>query len=450
MPGVTTTAPDPTHVVADATCLPRLPVNGRLARTEIDLRAAGVAAAARDGAVSAAHARRVIAALLYGSSIPESVAAGWTADRQLRADIADRLREMLFTKVMQETSGGFALDRVADGASTCGWATQLCRAALRSAARDLRVRQRDRPLRAVGADLVSPFGCRSITELAETAGPAVPDVADTAAAGEPATGVWAAEAGLVVVSGMRPGSRRQRGAAHLQRALGLPGPARPADPAVRQRVAAILTVDTAAAHRSARAELARRQGTGADRADPLAVLWSGYPLPALRALGNRDHRYAHAVAMGAVAHRPAIRADVAAALAAQVRRADPDDPAWGDLAKGLVAAFLEHFSDLPSEFSPGAPHRRTEAGQPEECGGSGFHRARPRGGRLADGTARQRPGPGGDGTRGPAAAHRNGGRRPAMPARGLMGAQPATGSRSIGSTLSIDTTRIVAHRMDRQ
>ena len=209
-----------------------------------------------------------------------------------------------------------------------------------------------------GADLVSPFGCRSITELAETAGRAVPDVADTAAAGEPATGVWAAEAGLVVVSGMRPGSRRHRGAAHLQRALGLPGPARPADPAVRQRVAAILAVDTAAAHRSARAELARRQGTGADPADPLAVLWSGYPLPALRALGNRDHRYAHAVAMGAVAHRPAIRADVAAALAAQVRRADPDDPAWGDLAKGLVAAFLEHFSDLPSEFSPGAPHRR--------------------------------------------------------------------------------------------
>ena len=66
-------------VATAAACLPRLPVNGRLAHTEIDLRAAGVAAAARDGVVSAAHARRVIAALLYGSSIPESVAAGVTA-----------------------------------------------------------------------------------------------------------------------------------------------------------------------------------------------------------------------------------------------------------------------------------------------------------------------------------------------------------------------------------
>src|SRR6476661_6934038 len=141
MRGVSTTAiAEPARAPTDAACLPRLPVNGRLARTEIDLRAAGVAAAARDGAVSSGHARRVIAALLYGPSIPESVATGWTADRQHRADIADRLRELLFTKVMQETSGGFTLDRVADGTSACGWATQLCRAALRSAARDVRVR----------------------------------------------------------------------------------------------------------------------------------------------------------------------------------------------------------------------------------------------------------------------------------------------------------------------
>ena len=94
---------NPARVVATDACLPRLPVNGRLTRNEIDLRAASVAAAARDGVVSVAHARRVIAALLYGSSIPESVATGWTADRQHRADIADRLRELLFTKVMQET-----------------------------------------------------------------------------------------------------------------------------------------------------------------------------------------------------------------------------------------------------------------------------------------------------------------------------------------------------------
>ena len=263
MRGVTITAPgqtatDPGKMPVAAACLPRLPVNGRLTRDEIDLRAASVAAAARDGVVSVAHARRVIAALLYGSSIPESVAVGWTGDRQHRADIADRLRELLFTKVMQETSGGFTLDRVADGTSACGWATQLCRAALRSAARDVRVRQRDRLLPSVVAGPGAPFGCWSIIEVADAAGPAVPDVGDTAAAGELATRGLAAEDGLSVVSGMRPGSRRHGGAAHLQRALGLPGLARPSDPAVRQRFAAILAADTTAAQRSARAVLARR------------------------------------------------------------------------------------------------------------------------------------------------------------------------------------------------
>jgi hypothetical protein len=167
-----------------------------------------------------------------------------------------------------------------------------------------------------------------------------------------------AEAGLSVVSGMRPGSRRHRGAAHLQRALGLPAPARPADLAVWQRVVAILAADTTAAQRSAREVLARRQGPDTDPNDPLGALWSDYPLPALQVLADQDHRFAHAVALGAVAHRPAIRADVAVALAAQVRRADPDHSAWGELADARVAAYLERISDLPSEFSPA--HRTAE------------------------------------------------------------------------------------------
>jgi hypothetical protein len=64
MRGVTITAPgqtatDPGKMPVAAACLPRLPVNGRLTRSEIDLRAASVAAAAWDGVVSVAHARRV-------------------------------------------------------------------------------------------------------------------------------------------------------------------------------------------------------------------------------------------------------------------------------------------------------------------------------------------------------------------------------------------------------
>jgi hypothetical protein len=358
MPGVTTTATDPTTAPTagpaptDDSCLPRLPVNGRFGRTEIDRRAAGVAVAARDGAVSAAHARRVVAALLYGSSIPDTVAARWQGDRQHQEDVADRLRLLVFTKAMQETAGGLRLELLAGGASASGWATQLCRAALPSAARDVRVRRRERPHAAVGgrqrdqATLSFP----SIAEVADLLGPATPDVADTADRVESA-----AEAGLLVVSGMRPGSRRHRGSAHLRRALGVPAPSAPADPVLRQRIAAVLERDAAAARRGVRAELTRRREPAPARAsagDPLAVLWAGYPADALLTLANRDPRYAHIVAAGAVVPRPAIRADVAAALTAQVRRAEPGDAAWGELATGLVAAFLTHISDLPSEFSP--------------------------------------------------------------------------------------------------
>src|SRR6476646_3740150 len=113
-------APAMPQGLGDAAHLPAMPGNGRFCRPEIDRRATSVAVAARDGLVSSTHARRVIAALLYGSSIPESVAAGWNADRQDRADIADRLRMLLFTKVMQESPGGFEPDRIADGASACG------------------------------------------------------------------------------------------------------------------------------------------------------------------------------------------------------------------------------------------------------------------------------------------------------------------------------------------
>lgn len=85
----------------------------------------------------------------------------------------------------------------------------------------------------------------------------------------------------------------------------------------------------------------------------MSTLWAGYPRGDLVTLAGLDSRVAHAVAVAAVTPRPAVRTDVAAALLAQVVRAEPGDPAWADLATALVAAFLVHISDLPSEFSAG-------------------------------------------------------------------------------------------------
>jgi hypothetical protein len=347
----------------DAACLPAIPGNGRFGRNEIDRRATGVAVAARDDLVSEVHARRVIAALLYGSTIPESVAAQWNADRQDRADIADRLRMLVYMKVMQETPGGFHPDRVADGASACGWATQLARAALPGAARDALLPRRERAVPAVldpSRDGDSP-GSHSIAETADLVA-VLPDIADRAVAaadratGRDISGDCAADAGLQVVRGMRPGSRRHRGAVYLSRSFGVPALDRPQDYELTARIATALDANPLAARRSARAELARRSGSlhvEGDPDDPVAMLWSGYPGDALGRLAELDHRVAHAVAVGSVAPRPAIRGDVVAALAAQVARLEPGDPDWAQLARDLVAAFAAHECDLPSEFSPG-------------------------------------------------------------------------------------------------
>ena len=98
--GMTITAPGRVGETPDDSCAPivdsrvvdhpRVPVNARFPRAEIDSRATGVVAAARGGVVWRAHARRVIAAMVDGSSILETVAAGWNGTKQYRADIADR------------------------------------------------------------------------------------------------------------------------------------------------------------------------------------------------------------------------------------------------------------------------------------------------------------------------------------------------------------------------
>ncbi len=199
----------------------------RMGASEIDRRALGVALSARDCAVSAGHARRVIAALLYGSSIPETLAARWQRDRQHQADIADRLRLLLFTKVMQETEGGLLLDRVAGGASASGWATQLCRAALPSAARDVRLRQRERPHPAVGAGQHDEMtrGFRSITEVADLVCPVAPDFSDgvVTVIDRCLPGDAMAEAGFSVAAGVpdpTPGQRAGDGGGGVAGAFG--------------------------------------------------------------------------------------------------------------------------------------------------------------------------------------------------------------------------------------
>ena len=193
-----------------------------------------------------------------------------------------------------------------------------------------------------------PVG-RTIVEVA--------DLVRSPSQGVPFWTEGAADAGLVVVvAGMRTGSRRHRGAAHLGRTLGVPPPARPADPTVCRRIAGVLERDPQAARRSVRAELARRRGSTParidDAADPLAALWTEYPVGALQRLADRDPgspTWSRRVRWrrgrrSAPTWRPPCRRTSAAPSRTTRRGAT-----W---PTALVATFLAHISDLPSEFSP--------------------------------------------------------------------------------------------------
>ena len=154
-----------------------------------------------------------------------------------------------------------------------------------------------------------------------------------------------------------------------------------------------------------------------------------------------DHRFAHVVAAGAVAPRPAIRADVAAALLSHVRRAEPEDPAWADLAAALVDAFLAHISDLPSEFSPAHRSAAPKSARRKAREAAAFAAAAERAAGLPDGAAGQGAGDGGGRDARPAAAHRGGGRRPATPARGVT--RRLAGGGSISDTIRNMSTGVI-------
>lgn len=101
---------------------------------QIDVRARHLAIQARRGAVEEQQARDAIAAMLFASAIPSEAAQVLArfphATAQVRRDVRDRLRGLIYTKCTNtEASSCLDLVIVADGRSVCGWARKLLRTA---------------------------------------------------------------------------------------------------------------------------------------------------------------------------------------------------------------------------------------------------------------------------------------------------------------------------------
>jgi hypothetical protein len=92
------------------------------------------------GQMPESKARWLIAAALIQEGVPDQVAQYTPAlNQQNRDDLAARLRNLIETKAIQETDGGYDLRRAASGESACGWARALAKAGVLSALRDIRL-----------------------------------------------------------------------------------------------------------------------------------------------------------------------------------------------------------------------------------------------------------------------------------------------------------------------
>lgn len=107
---------------------------------ELDTHIVNIAEAATRGALPERQARQAISGLLMTLHIPDHVAKREpNLTNQERADLADKLTELIHVKATQETDGGLNLTYIAEnGSSGAGWARNLARVATKSKLRDHR------------------------------------------------------------------------------------------------------------------------------------------------------------------------------------------------------------------------------------------------------------------------------------------------------------------------
>lgn len=98
-----------------------------------------IAAAALTKGMPETEARWMILHEIEEAGIADQVARNTAGlDEQMRADLRDRLADLIQTKILLETDGGFDLRFVHnEGRSACGWARQLAKTAVRSELRPI-------------------------------------------------------------------------------------------------------------------------------------------------------------------------------------------------------------------------------------------------------------------------------------------------------------------------
>lgn len=315
-------------------------------------------------------ARRLIAEELHRSGIAASVAGEKSVQSlQLVRDLTDEMQNLLFSKTVQTTPGGFSLSYSDTETSTTAWARQLLRAARPSLLRNL-------ANRAGKTDLVDPMPTQSDEEKA--AQPTSYTVFHSAVAGHESDSEMderkkqdAADWLRSKTRHLRDNSKLAAQAATICYGFSVPQLVRPMLDE-RRRLKAIVDADPSLAHRSARSMLSLvERGAAAPAEDldhGLKALWDDYTAENLSVIVNAHSRMALALVDHALADRARPSRNVLRSFRASVR-ALSEDKSWHLMAEELCEVFIALEFEAYSAFDSTAVSFREErvAGRLIDC-----------------------------------------------------------------------------------
>jgi hypothetical protein len=309
-----------------------------------------------DGFLTPTETRKQLAEALHRSGIAAMVAGEKTNQTmQFRRDVTAEMEDLLFTKMMQETDGGFDLGFGVD-ASVAGWARGLLRTARPSIVRNITTRTIAR------IDLVDPTPPTTNTH---------PSTAGTSyrtfhgATREDELPADQGHAMMVATDWLRSKNRHLRDnsrlaaeAAAFMHGYSVPAPIR-FRLAERKRLKALLVKDPSLAHRSVKAMYAivGSEPFTDQIDDGFLALWDDYSYEHLETIAGTDPKVALTLADAAVSDRARPSRTVLASFNASVR-ALGTGKGWRRLAAEACESFIALEFEAYSAFdTTGAEYR---------------------------------------------------------------------------------------------
>ena len=332
-----------------------------------DANIAILAAKALTGEMPEAEARWFILEEIEKAGIADQVARSTPdIDNQMRNDLRERLGQLIETKILLESDGGFDLRQVrtrTDGtkpSSACGYARELAKSAVRSSLRDIRhYNEKYLPVDPTDDPMNSDDEVRSHAALAFHR-----NTSEFKSFDQELRDLETEEhleEFNETIAGARSTRRLHEGARAIRREYKLAELIRPSDMLERESIRAALEADDTLAYRSVQAHnmLVEDQESAQTLTidDKFLALWDDYTTQMKDILDDLPFKVAHALALAAVAAYPKPSRDAVEKTASMMTLVSGNDASraasrtFRPLAKSLVDSWVASECEAVSEFN---------------------------------------------------------------------------------------------------